>query len=75
MYKRGYHLYEEYLLKTTEERNSIPNDPDPRWIILMDKGYVGPESDTPGKRRITIPKQSTHRVGQKVLPHGGQRKN
>jgi hypothetical protein len=30
MHKRGYYLYEEYLLKTTEERNAIPNDPDPR---------------------------------------------
>jgi hypothetical protein len=38
MHKREYHLYEEYLLKTTDERNAIPNDPDPRWAILMDKG-------------------------------------
>jgi hypothetical protein len=25
----------------------------------MDKGYVGPESDTPGARRITITKNTT----------------
>jgi hypothetical protein len=49
MHKKGYHLYKEYLLKTSDERNTIPNDPDPRWAILMDKGYVGPESDTPGE--------------------------
>jgi hypothetical protein len=59
IHKRRYHLYEEYLLKTTEERNTIPNDPDPRWAILVDKRYVGPESDTPGERRITITKNST----------------
>jgi hypothetical protein len=38
MHKRGYHLYEEYLLKTADERNAIPNDPDPRWAIFMNKG-------------------------------------
>jgi hypothetical protein len=48
-----------YLLKTTEQKNVIPNDPDHRWAILMDKGYTGPESDTPGERRITIMKNAT----------------
>ena len=37
----------------------IPNDPDHRWAILMDKGYAGPESDTPGEKRITPMKNAT----------------
>jgi hypothetical protein len=42
-----------------QKRNALPNVPDPRWAILMDKGYVGPEFDTPGERRITITKNPT----------------
>jgi hypothetical protein len=49
--------YAEYLLKTTEEHRKIPNDKDnPRWAVLGDKAYQGPNSDTPQIRRLFIKK-------------------
>ena len=57
--KETFHLYIPYLQKMTEEFVQLPSDHgNQNWSALFDKGYVGPDNDTPGLRRIT-PKKNT----------------
>lgn len=52
--KRDYQKYLEYLLKLPNENASLPADQHSRfWAVLVDLGYIGPETSTPDLRRIT----------------------
>jgi hypothetical protein len=53
IHKEVYDGYVSYLQKSTAEKVQIPSDRNNSWANLLDKGYVGPDSDTPGERRIT----------------------
>jgi hypothetical protein len=65
-FKETYNVYCEYLLKTPEERNILPADTaNPSWAALLDSGFIGPEVDTPGLRKITIKRPSSLRVSNK----------
>ena len=56
--KTTYHSYIPYLQKTSEEFLLLQVDQmHQNWSALFDKGYIGPENDTPGLRRI-IPKKN-----------------
>lgn len=57
IHKGHFQEYLPYLRKTSSEQALISTDNNRNWAILMDKGYVGPEADTQGERRIT-PKKS-----------------
>jgi len=48
--------YSAFLKKTPREQVELGGDRDSRWAILLDKAYVGPDSDTPNVRRIFISK-------------------
>lgn len=53
-HKHNYQLFLPHLLKTPGEHHALPNDVQQRfWAVCGDKGYVGPETDTPDERRIT----------------------
>lgn len=53
IHKSVYAHYLEYLLKLPEEAAALPADAGERfWSALLDKGYVGPQNDTPDLRRI-----------------------
>jgi hypothetical protein len=54
--KRGFEKYIPYLRKTAQEATAIANDADRSWSAIFDNGYQGPDSDTPGLRRIFIPR-------------------
>lgn len=57
--KEGYDKYLSYLLKTPEETTQLPLDSTIRcWAALFDNGYVGPVTDTPGLRRVVVPRAS-----------------
>eukprot|EP01121_Diplochlamys_sp_Union-15-3_P017653 TRINITY_DN6259_c0_g2_i6.p1 TRINITY_DN6259_c0_g2~~TRINITY_DN6259_c0_g2_i6.p1 ORF type:complete len:164 (-),score=10.51 TRINITY_DN6259_c0_g2_i6:98-589(-) len=57
--KSTYSTYLTYLMKKTEETKSFPVDlAHNTWGMLFDRGYTGPETDTPGLRRIVIPKNT-----------------
>jgi len=43
--------YVEYTTKTPEEKTALPTDTSNYWSVLMDKGYIGPETDTPNIQR------------------------
>lgn len=59
IFKETYTSYLEYLAKTTEEIRAIPTDSNnPSWAVLLDRAYIGPQSDTPNLRKIT-PKKSS----------------
>lgn len=53
IFKDHYKVYEEYLTKTPEERESLGPD---NWSILGDNAYQGPDSDNPGVKRIFLQK-------------------
>lgn len=54
LHKQWYHNYGEYLHVTAEEARIVNNDPQRAyWLILADKGYIGPEEDTRPIKRIT----------------------
>ena len=53
-FKEKYTTYLTYLVKTSEEFRSLQGDKEHQnWTVLLDKGYIGPESDTEGLRRLT----------------------
>ena len=54
--KQTFEEYLPYLLKTPEERVALPNDQPRQWAMLFYSAYIGPDSDTPGLRRLFIPK-------------------
>jgi hypothetical protein len=57
-HKQLYTAYLEYLLKKPEEAARLPLDNHHRFFAAMlDKGYIGPEQDTPDFRRITPTKR------------------
>jgi hypothetical protein len=61
-FKSNYQCYLNYLLKTPEEKNLICTDAkEPSWAILGDRGYIGPDTDTPDLRRVKMIKNSTFR--------------
>ena len=60
MFKYNYQCYLNYLLKTPDEKNLIHSDAnDPNWAILGDRGYIGPDTDTPDLRRVKMVKNSS----------------
>jgi hypothetical protein len=58
-FKKNYVEYLEYLLKTTNEKQSITTDTDVRWGVVVDKGYTGPAESTPGLRKIALRRKPT----------------
>ena len=53
-FKEKYTTYLPYLVKTAEEFRILEGDQEHQsWAILLDKGYIGPESDTQGLRKLT----------------------
>ena len=53
----------DYLVKTSEEFRSLQGDQEHQnWALLLDKGYIGPESDTKGLRRLTTIKNVNRQV-------------
>ena len=56
--KEGYHRYLEYLMKTPEEEGLFTDNNCRQWSALFDNGYQGPLSDTPGLRRMFVPRRS-----------------
>ena len=66
--KTTFHSYIRYLQKTSEEFILLLTDQaNKNWGTLFDKCYIGPESDTPGLRRIAPKKNpSTY------LDHSGK---
>lgn len=53
-HKRFFEQYLPYLLKTPADHHALPHDVQHRfWAVCGDKGYIGPETDTPDERRIT----------------------
>lgn len=55
IHKNHFAQYLEYLEKEPDESVVLATDhASSSWAALMDKGYVGPPSDTPGLRRIAI---------------------
>jgi hypothetical protein len=62
IFKKNYNQYISYLRKTTEERDLPLLNLDtafPNWGILLDRGYIGPATDTPELRKITLKKNVT----------------
>ncbi len=58
-FKRNYHKYKEFLLKSPQERSMLPRDSGERaWAILCDSGYTGDPLDTPGLGKIALKKPS-----------------
>ncbi len=54
VHKKNYERYLDYLQKTAEERAATGgNGENAYWEVLVDKGYIGPASDTPHVKRIT----------------------
>ena len=54
IHKQCYASYLPYLLKQPEEAEALPGDAaNHYWAVLLDKGYIGPATDTPDLRRIT----------------------
>jgi hypothetical protein len=52
-FKQNYKSYMKYLMKSPDEKRLITTDrTNPTWSIMGDKGYVGPEIDTPNLRKI-----------------------
>lgn len=56
-FKNTYHPLVTFLKKTEDEKSMFQNDANAHWAISMDKGYIGPEEDSPGIRKITFIKQ------------------
>ncbi|KAL6052755.1 hypothetical protein QOT17_018389 [Balamuthia mandrillaris] len=55
IHKLHYAQYLEYLEKEPDEAAALATDHAvSSWAVLLDKGYVGPASDTPGLRRIAL---------------------
>jgi len=55
--KNSYSSYLQYLNKSPTERQQLPTDFENRsWGIVFDSGYIGPANDTPGLRRLTVPR-------------------
>lgn len=55
IFKQTADSYAAYLQKNTQEKQAIPSDgSNNRWAILGDRGYTGPERDTPTVRRLFI---------------------
>ena len=53
-FKETYQSYLPYLLKTNDEFRDLQGDQGYQsWAILLDKGYIGPESQTPGLKKLT----------------------
>lgn len=54
IFKENYFKFVPYLQKSFEETQKFP-ETELSWSILCDLGYIGPEMDTPGLRKIVIP--------------------
>lgn len=71
IFKDNYAFYLDYLSKTTEERARIPTDRGaPNWAMLLDRGYIGPDTDTPTLRKLTpkkVPRSTAERAANKEL--------
>eukprot|EP01112_Ceratiomyxa_fruticulosa_P003473 TRINITY_DN1382_c0_g1_i1.p1 TRINITY_DN1382_c0_g1~~TRINITY_DN1382_c0_g1_i1.p1 ORF type:complete len:439 (-),score=72.51 TRINITY_DN1382_c0_g1_i1:174-1490(-) len=55
-HEENFKSYISYLTKTPAEQLLFRADPNTSWAILGDKAYNGPPTDTPGLRRIAVPK-------------------
>jgi len=58
----------EYLRKTNFESNLIPHDDHPSFGVLMDRAYYGPETDTPGLRKVLQKKGNSHPIRKNTKP-------
>ena len=53
LFKRGYYVYLEYLLKLPTESKQLPgNANNCYWALLCDLGYIGPEGASPDVHRV-----------------------
>jgi len=53
IFKQNYKTYIPYLVKSNEEKKMIMSDTNQNtWSIIADKGYTGPNTDTPELRRF-----------------------
>ncbi len=67
--KDGYKRYLPYLRKTAEEKSLLANDTNNSWSALFDNGYQGPATDTPGLRRLFVPRQSASPAAEAHREH------
>jgi len=58
IFKSSYSKLEHYLRKSDNERGIIASDNIDKWALLADSAYLGPDSDTPGLRKVAMKKPS-----------------
>lgn len=55
IHKDNYLSYSDYLLKTADEQNTLTHDRNnAKWVVLGDKAYQGPDTDTPEIHRMFV---------------------
>jgi len=69
-FKRSFSNYTDYLKKNSAEMVMMPSDAEfSNWAVLADAAYIGPQTDTPGLRKVALQKPSQLRSTTSVLEH------